>query len=146
MFGAFRFGLALLVVAGHLRQPIWLGAWAVFAFYTISGYLMCLVLNERYGFSRRGFGAYALNRLLRIHPPYWLACAATLGVMLVAGEATTRNFWGPWELPTSAAEWGGGTHETAPHPLSALDFGIIAESEETSSLNPRNLMIFFVRI
>lgn len=105
MFGAFRFGLALLVVAGHLRQPIWLGAWAVFAFYTISGYLMCLVLNERYGFSRKGFGAYALNRFLRIHPPYWLAGAATLGVMLAAGEAATRDFWGPWELPTSAAEW-----------------------------------------
>jgi len=106
MFGAFRFALALLVVAGHLRQPIWLGAWAVFAFYTLSGYLMCLVLNERYGFSRRGFGAYALNRFLRIHPPYWLACAFTLVVMSLAGEASVRDFWQPWELPNSFAAWG----------------------------------------
>lgn len=105
MFGTLRFGLALLVVAGHLRQPNWLGAWAVFAFYTISGYLMCLVLNERYGFSRRGFRAYALNRFLRIHPPYWFACGATLIVMLVHGEATSRAFWPPWEIPDTLGEW-----------------------------------------
>ena len=66
---------------------------------------MCLVLNERYGFSRRGFGGYVLNCFLRIHPPYWVACAATLAVMLAADPATTRSFWQPWEVPDSFGEW-----------------------------------------
>jgi peptidoglycan/LPS O-acetylase OafA/YrhL len=105
VFGALRFALAILVVAGHLRNPVWLGAYAVFAFYTISGYLMCLVLNERYGFSPRGLGAYVLNRFLRIHPPYWFVAIATLVVMAIAGESLTRDFWGPWTVPDTSAEW-----------------------------------------
>ena len=58
MFGTLRFVLAVLVVVGHLYRPIWIGAFAVSGFYTVSGYLMCLVLNERYGFSLRGFRAF----------------------------------------------------------------------------------------
>ena len=77
----------------------------MFGFYTISGYLMCLVLNERYGFTPRGFGAYALNRVLRIHPPYWIVCAATVVVMWLAGESATQGFWKPWVIPSSASEW-----------------------------------------
>lgn len=105
MFGSLRFVLALLVVAGHLRHPFWLGTYAVFAFYTISGYLMCLVLNERYGFQLRGLRSYLLNRFLRIHPPYWVVCALTLVVMGVAGEALTRDFLEPWTFPDTPGEW-----------------------------------------
>jgi peptidoglycan/LPS O-acetylase OafA/YrhL len=39
----------------------WTGNIAVFAFYTLSGYLMTRILNERYGFSARGTVAFLLK-------------------------------------------------------------------------------------
>ena len=58
----------------------WTGNIAVFAFYTLSGYLMTRVLNERYGFSARGTVAFLLNRVLRLWPAY----LAILGLTLIA--------------------------------------------------------------
>ena len=70
MFGTYRFLLACLVLVTHLAGVRCAGAYAVFGFYLLSGYLMTLVLNERYGFSPNGFGRYVANRALRIYPPY----------------------------------------------------------------------------
>ena len=69
MFGTLRFLLAVAVVIGHLNSASWLGTYAVFCFYIISGYFMCLVMNERYRFTLRGVWAFGLNRFLRIFPP-----------------------------------------------------------------------------
>ena len=66
MFGIYRYGLALCVAISHL----WAGtiggpaAYAVWGFYCLSGYLMTLILNEKYGFSPRGVGRFAANRAL----------------------------------------------------------------------------------
>lgn len=71
MFGTYRFVLALLVALGHFwmrAQPA--PIYAVFCFYLLSGYLMCVVLNGTYGFSPRGIGLFLANRALRIYPPY----------------------------------------------------------------------------
>jgi peptidoglycan/LPS O-acetylase OafA/YrhL len=67
MIEATRYALALLVAWTHLwSSPIgWVGWQSVFAFYTLSGYLMARVLQERYGFSLLGMGAFAVNRVLR---------------------------------------------------------------------------------
>jgi peptidoglycan/LPS O-acetylase OafA/YrhL len=63
-----RYILATIVAETHLWSlgPAWTGHIAVFAFYTLSGYLMTRVLHERYGFSVRGIVAFLLNRVLRI--------------------------------------------------------------------------------
>ncbi len=37
----------------------------------LSGYLMTLVLNERYEFTSSGLKRFLINRALRIYPPYW---------------------------------------------------------------------------
>ena len=55
-----------------------MGQIAVFAFYTLSGYLITRVLNTRYGFNWRGTGAFALNRLLRLWPAYVALMALAL--------------------------------------------------------------------
>jgi peptidoglycan/LPS O-acetylase OafA/YrhL len=83
MFGAFRYYLALLVVVAHLGPPVapWAGAYAVFGFYTLSGYLMTLVLRQRYRPLRFGKARFLVNRALRIYPPYWLV--GTLGLAIV---------------------------------------------------------------
>jgi peptidoglycan/LPS O-acetylase OafA/YrhL len=77
-----RYILALVVTLTHL-QPLGVGrpgSIAVFAFYTLSGYLMTRVLNERYGFTARGTAAFLLNRVLRLWPAYF----AILGLTLIA--------------------------------------------------------------
>ena len=66
MFGLFRYWLALFVVYGH-TVPVdpswgpeynWVGHYGVWAFYLLSGYLMTLVLCERYPANPSGIGRY----------------------------------------------------------------------------------------
>jgi peptidoglycan/LPS O-acetylase OafA/YrhL len=64
---------------------------AVFAFYTLSGYLMTRVLNERYGFTAAGTAAFALNRVLRLWPVY-LVCGTRQG----ASEQQAFHFAPGW--------------------------------------------------
>ena len=73
--GSWRFFLAFLVVISHLWNDMIGGpaAYAVWGFYVLSGYLMTLVLNEKYGPSIKGLQRYAYNRFLRIYPLYWIA-------------------------------------------------------------------------
>jgi peptidoglycan/LPS O-acetylase OafA/YrhL len=75
-----RYILAAIVAQTHL-WPLgssWPATIAVFAFYTLSGYLITRVLNERYGFSTRGMVAFLLNRVLRLWPAYFIILILTL--------------------------------------------------------------------
>ncbi|HTW51510.1 MAG TPA: acyltransferase [Stellaceae bacterium] len=79
MFEIIRYTLALIVADTHLWPIgfVWAGWQAVFAFYTLSGYLMTRVLNERYGFAWSGIAAFLLNRVLRLWPAYLFIVAVT---------------------------------------------------------------------
>lgn len=105
MFGALRCVLALGVVLAHLGWGAYVGRYSVFAFYVISGYLMCLVLNRRYGFSWRGLRGYAANRFLRIFPPYWAACGLSVGLLWWFGDPGYGVLWYRWSMPATAADW-----------------------------------------
>ncbi len=87
MFGIFRYVLAMMVTSGHLHtqlfgRPNWLGWYAVFAFFTLSGYLMTRVLHETYGYGPLPFARFVANRALRIYPPYWAAMLATIALLV----------------------------------------------------------------
>jgi peptidoglycan/LPS O-acetylase OafA/YrhL len=112
VLGIFRYALALMVALSHLFSELmyWQGAYAVFCFYLISGYLMTLVLKEVYiGFD--GAGPYVLNRLLRIYPVYFVALCASLLVSKlfpeVQAEATGTGlqFSQVMPLPLSTSDW-----------------------------------------
>jgi peptidoglycan/LPS O-acetylase OafA/YrhL len=98
-----RYILAVIVAQTHL-WPLgssWPAAIAVFAFYTLSGYLMTRVLNERYGFSTRGTAAFLLNRVLRLWPAYF----TILGLTLVAlWFLPLQNFFPLIRFPMTPAE------------------------------------------
>jgi len=84
MFGILRYLLALMVVQTHLwKAAPWAGNYAVFTFFVLSGYLMTLVLHERYSFGPKGVVRFIANRALRIYPPYWI-------VLLLAAYAAYR--------------------------------------------------------
>jgi peptidoglycan/LPS O-acetylase OafA/YrhL len=93
VFGIYRYGLAFCVAISHLWGGMIAGpaAYAVWGFYCLSGYLMTLILNEKYGFSKRGLTNFAVNRLLRIYPAYYVVCA---GMFLLF-----------WFIPDTAARF-----------------------------------------
>lgn len=85
MFGLYRYALALMVVYAHVwRSPDggnnWFGLYAVFSFYMLSGYLMTLVLTERYDLTTAGMSSYLINRFLRIYPVYWVVLALAIPI------------------------------------------------------------------
>ncbi|SFW40798.1 acyltransferase family protein [Luteibacter sp. UNCMF366Tsu5.1] len=93
--GSWRLLLAVLVAASHLWSSMVQGyaAYAVWAFFVLSGYLMTFVIKHKYGFSRVGLRDFAFNRFLRIYPSYFMALVAGLLVIWWAGSVcvdTTR--------------------------------------------------------
>lgn len=104
MFGILRTVLALAVMFQHLLDLTPLGQYAVFCFYIISGYLMTLTMHEIYGYSWRGRYYFAINRVLRLYPIYWLVIGVTALLILYIGEDITRNYNASLYLPNSPAE------------------------------------------
>lgn len=92
MFGTYRILLATMVVFLHLAGMPVVGAYAVFGFYILSGYLMTLVMQSNYGYTRIGAARYALNRFLRIYPIYWVSCLFSLSLIAWFGEGFVRTF------------------------------------------------------
>jgi peptidoglycan/LPS O-acetylase OafA/YrhL len=112
MLGIFRYILALAVAASHVWSETmftW-GLYAVFCFYLISGYLMCLVLNEVY-VTRTDTFKYVANRALRIYPPYWTVLALTFLVSRLFQDSLDISVFHKLQLstmismPESLADW-----------------------------------------
>jgi peptidoglycan/LPS O-acetylase OafA/YrhL len=98
-----RYVLAAIVAQTHLRSigMDWSGQIAVFGFYTLSGYLMTRVLNERYGFAWRGTVAFLVNRVLRLWPAY---CAIMSFALLALQFLPLSNFSFLIRTPNSWAD------------------------------------------
>lgn len=75
MFGTYRTLLAIAVVTTHFGGVNGLGLAAVFGFYSLSGFLMTLLVTGPYQGNRK---AFLLNRVLRLYPLYWAVLALTL--------------------------------------------------------------------
>ncbi len=92
MFGTYRTLLAVMVIFLHLGGIPVLGAYAVFGFYILSGYLMTFIMHQNYGYTHTGRMRYALNRILRIYPIYWLSCVFSLFLITLFGQNYTSVF------------------------------------------------------
>jgi peptidoglycan/LPS O-acetylase OafA/YrhL len=95
MFGILRVFLAYLVVLSHLVGSSYVfhfGFYAVRGFFVLSGFIMTAALNEVYRFNGERFWS---NRLLRLLPPYYLVCAATLAVIALVPDQAAEflKFW-----------------------------------------------------
>jgi peptidoglycan/LPS O-acetylase OafA/YrhL len=91
--GSLRLVLALSVVIAHvpgLTVPAMTGgAVSVQCFYIISGFLIALILNEKYVGPDETYLFYS-NRFLRIFPLYWIFLALEL-ILCLAGYAVTHR-------------------------------------------------------
>ncbi|MGB3309225.1 MAG: acyltransferase [Nodosilinea sp.] len=92
MFGVYRTFLALMVVALHLGGVPMVGVYAVFGFYSLSGYLMTLIMQTSYGYTAAGLYRYALNRFLRIYPAYWVSIIISALLIWCLGRDFTTAY------------------------------------------------------
>jgi len=102
--GSLRFLLALAVAGGHAASMFGFGgAWifpgreAVQVFYIISGFLIAMILNQKYADTHHGNWIFYSNRIAKIFVPYVVILAATVGACLVSravtGNAILLNAW-----------------------------------------------------
>lgn len=96
MLGLLRFALAVFVVITHLTGlqffSHW-GAFAVFGFYIVSGYLVTAILNQTYSFNLLSF---ATNRFLRLFPIYYVVAVTSLVIILVIPDSL--RFHAAWNF------------------------------------------------
>ena len=104
MFGAYRTFLALMVVSLHLGGIPAIGAYAVFGFYCLSGYLMTLIMQTSYGYTASGIGKYAANRFLRIYPIYWASILFSVVLIFYLGNEYTSTYHKTIYLPSDIFE------------------------------------------
>jgi peptidoglycan/LPS O-acetylase OafA/YrhL len=97
--GLLRFILALSVVIAHvpgLTVPVMTGgAVSVQCFYIISGFLIAMILNEKYVGPSDKYLFYS-NRFLRIFPLYWMFLALALVVGVAAYAAAHKGAMAIW--------------------------------------------------
>ena len=107
MFGIFRLALALIVVVFHLTDRHLIGWYSVYAFYTLSGFLMTLVITKKYTLSPVGLADFAANRFLRIYPPYLVMGVCTVALLqfpFLSQRATTLTT-GELSMPVGLRGW-----------------------------------------
>lgn len=107
LFGAFRFGLALMVVVGHALQlagdgPLqalrtWgLGNVAVMVFFVLSGFIISEAMDLFY---RGRVGHFLANRALRILPPYIAALCASIVIHVLIAKNGGLMFFDYDQVP-----------------------------------------------
>ena len=106
MFGLYRYILALMVMLAHLAPMVMVhtGIYAVSGFFTLSGYLMAMVIDTHYSRIESGRKKYALNRLLRVMPAYWVVLAISAVVVFYYPDQS-RAVHERMQMPGSFEEW-----------------------------------------
>ncbi|MEO0866838.1 MAG: acyltransferase [Cyanobacteria bacterium J06642_11] len=104
MFGLFRTLLASMIAVGHFGGPFEIGIYAVFGFYTLSGFLMTAAMHQRYGYRGAGQVKFLINRFLRLFPPYWAAIGLSIICLLLFGESFTA-FKSELYMPATLEAW-----------------------------------------
>lgn len=105
MFGTYRTVLAIFVVAAHLMSITIIGQYAVHGFFILSGYLMTHIMHHSYAYTGGGMKKFAINRLLRLFPLYWLLVVLMAGMIIFAGADVASEFNRSMGIPNSVGGW-----------------------------------------
>lgn len=102
-FGVLRTVLAYMVMFSHLIGPSVIGWYAVFGFYVLSGFLMTKVMHDKYSYTVGGRVAFAVNRVLRLFPLYWIAAMFSLSIVMIYGEEIAKAHNSSIYIPEGSA-------------------------------------------
>lgn len=105
MFGIYRTMLALFVVVSHLVSITVIGQYAVHGFFILSGYLMTYIMINTYSYDLPGIRAFALNRVLRLYPGYWVLIIIMVPIIHAAGPSAAKVFNFSMGLPADFFGW-----------------------------------------
>ncbi|MFH0952229.1 MAG: acyltransferase [Patescibacteria group bacterium] len=111
MFGILRYLLIQAVVINHLVSPdhyfnrTYFSAYAVFAYFLLSGFLIAKVLHEKYGHTVKGTLKFWKRRLIRIYPTYIVVALLSIIVLLIIPVDFTAHYNESFRLPESVSEW-----------------------------------------
>ena len=61
---------------------------------------MTFIMQNNYGYDRTGLAKYALNRVLRIYPIYWLSCVISMILIIYFGQDVTLGFHPAITMPS----------------------------------------------
>ena len=98
--GCFRFALAVNVMLFHILQVPYIGPFAVYSFFILSGFLMTTIMKATYGYGFDGIKAYALNRFLRLYPVHWFLLLFSIAVIGLVGRDFAFNYNASFGIPT----------------------------------------------
>ena len=105
MFGLLRFILASIVVLNHIAgMPDYAAHYSVWGFYTVSGFLMTLILKDKYSLVPGGMMKFIINRFLRIFPTYWFSIVLSVALIFVIDKEIIRTFHSAIRLPINVQE------------------------------------------
>ena len=82
--GSLRFWLAVVVAAGHLGLigGINWAAVSLLIFYIISGFAISGLYTVRFEGKKNGALSFAVDRILRIYPSFWIFCLLTYVILM----------------------------------------------------------------
>lgn len=66
---------------------------------------MTRIMHETYGYNKVGISRFAINRILRIYPPYLAAVLITLAILHFSGEDLARVYSENMFIPSEASSW-----------------------------------------
>ncbi|RKS13304.1 acyltransferase [Flavobacterium sp. 120] len=81
--GLFRLFLALLVVLYHLSKYIYLGGFAVYCFFILSGYWVVKMYTEKYSKLKQPILEFYASRIIRLYPLYLLTTLSAILMNLI---------------------------------------------------------------
>lgn len=90
--GFFRLALALLVFVHHASR-LALGTSAVFIFFILSGYWICIMWCGRYSKAQQPYFTYLVSRLWRLLPAFIISSAIAWALLLWVGPIPTGIDW-----------------------------------------------------
>ncbi len=105
MFGIWRTLLAIEVVAFHLLFLPFIGAYAVFSFFVLSGFLMTHIVHGTYGYTPGGLARYLGNRALRLYPSYWFALLISIALIGIVGAQLVAAYHPAITMPSTTIAW-----------------------------------------
>jgi peptidoglycan/LPS O-acetylase OafA/YrhL len=95
--GVFRLALALIVVIYHLSKYMFLGGFAVYCFFILSGYWVVRMYSEKYNNLKMATLKFYASRIIRIYPLYIAMTLLTLfmNIIFTAGYTDLLKSFNP---------------------------------------------------